>query len=144
CKDNSRFADNLKNCIRTRFVEFGIDEVASQAMLLDPRFKATVQQASGNMILLQDLVIREIQTADVELSGDTAMPAYSSCPQVASSVWNAFDHQVMNKEKTTLASAPQKEVTVYADKPLVDMGKDLCEWWQCIGRFKNPHLRKLT
>lgn len=130
--------------IKTRFAGYDFDEVASMAMFLDPRFKTTVHDASGQMIWLKDLVSRQLQSADVAHGTDTAVQPSTSCPLVTSSVWNAFDHLVMNKEKTQTASTPDREIVEYAEQPLLDRGNDPCGWWQSIGRFKYPHLSTLA
>lgn len=144
CRGNTEFANNLARSIKTRFASYEFDEVASLAMFLDPRFKATVHEASDQMIWLKDLVSRQLQPADMEHGTDTAVPATTSCPLVASSVWNAFDHLVMNKEKTQTASAPEREMMEYAEQPLLDRGKDPCEWWRSVGHFKYPYLSTLA
>lgn len=144
CRGNTEFASNLAKSIKTRFASYEFDEVASLAMFLDPRFKATVHQASDQMIWLKDLVSRQLQSADMEHGTDTAVPATTSRPLVASSVWNAFDHLVMNKEKTQTESAPEREIMEYAEQPLLDRGNDPCEWWRSIGHLKYPYMSTLA
>lgn len=102
CKGNSGFANRL--ALRSATLTKWPDKVA---MFHEPCFKATVHQASGLTTWLKGLVTRELQAADVEPSGDIAMPVSTSCTLVASSVWNAFDDLVMNKEKMLLASSPR-------------------------------------
>ncbi|KAH9367616.1 hypothetical protein HPB48_009987 [Haemaphysalis longicornis] len=132
CRGNTEFASSLAKSIKTRFASYEFDEVATLAMFLDPHFKATVHQASDQVIWLKDLVSSQLQSSDMAHGTDTAVPATTSRPLVASSVWNAFDYRVMNKEKTQTESAPQREIMEYAEQPLLETGNDPCEWWRSI------------
>lgn len=108
CRGDSGFANDLAKSIDTRRFEYNFDEVASLAMVLDPCFKATFHQASRQNMWLKDIVTRELQAAHVAPVEDIAVSPPTSHPPVASSVWNAFDCLVMNREQAQMAPAPRE------------------------------------
>lgn len=58
---------------------------------LDPRFKATVHQGSGQqMMRLKNLATSKLKADNMSPSEVTAMSAPTLSPMVASSVWNVF------------------------------------------------------
>ncbi|KAG0417212.1 hypothetical protein HPB47_005796 [Ixodes persulcatus] len=76
---------NLAKCLKTRFPDYKFDQVASLAMLLDPRFKAVVYEEDRSMgHWLKNLGVEEAQQIS-ETQRSAEVSSASTAPEVPSS-----------------------------------------------------------
>lgn len=139
----SVFSENLAKCLKTRFPDYKLDEVASLAMFLDPRFKLVLYQDDTTMSSwLRNLVVEGAQrnsyaqkSTQVSLAFRTQQNAQST-----SALWKNFD-ALLSQQKH---SQPQAEVERYLRDVTLNRKEDPCRWWQEQGARAYPLLAHLA
>ncbi|KAG0411007.1 hypothetical protein HPB47_011879 [Ixodes persulcatus] len=109
----SSFSANLAKCLKTRFSDYKFDQVASLAMLLDPRFKAVVYEEDGSMgNWLKNLGVKEAQQIS-KTQRSAEVSSASMAPEVPSrsALWQNFDSLIKQKQHSTTEA--EEEVASY-------------------------------
>lgn len=147
--NESKFAGALRRSLLSRFPSYKLDETASIAMFLDPRFKWVIYNNDDAMKMwLKDIVLREIYADPNAMllapEGRHAAPVgQPRAPQLTRvSLWNTFEDMASQVHSTL--SAPEKEVIDYTSDTLLGRNNDPCQWWGTTGRYKYPKLAHLA
>lgn len=140
----SSFSANLAKCLKTRFPDYKFDQVASLAMLLDPRFKAVVYEEDRSMgHWLKNLGVEEAQQIS-ETQRSAEVSSASTAPEVPSrsALWQNFDSLI--KQKQHSMTQAEEEVASYLHEDVLAREEDPCKWWCEKGAARYPLLARLA
>ncbi|XP_040061328.1 tyrosine-protein phosphatase non-receptor type 9 [Ixodes scapularis] len=139
----SSFSSNLAKCLKTRFPDFKFDQVASLAMLLDPRFKAVVYEEDRSMgNWLKNLGVEEAQKIpETQRSAGVSSEIAAHEVPSRSALWQNLDSLI--KQKQHSMTQAEEEVAGYLHEDVLAREEDPCKWWCEKGATRYPLLALL-
>lgn len=121
----------LKDGLSTRFGERESNELVSQAILLDPRFRKQGFGDEQKFKVAYQSLVRKIRQLPTSTNDDPVVPLEPQQSVARSSIWEQFDESVsklQGKSDTTAASIV--ELDKYLAEPYLHRTGDPLVWWE--------------